>query len=42
MNGGIIVFGLGYVGLPVALAIAKKFPGKVGFEGNMTKVTDLR
>lgn len=36
------VIGLGYVGLPVALAFAKKFPGTVGFDINAKKVEELR
>jgi UDP-N-acetyl-D-glucosamine/UDP-N-acetyl-D-galactosamine dehydrogenase len=35
------VIGLGYVGLPVALAFARKFPGTVGFDINKTRVTEL-
>ena len=37
----IAVLGLGYVGLPLALAFAKKFPGTVGFDRNEAKVADL-
>ena len=37
----IAVIGLGYVGLPVALAIAKKFPNTVGFDINQEKITAL-
>ncbi len=37
----IAVIGLGYVGLPVALAIAKKFPHTVGFDINKQKITAL-
>lgn len=36
------VLGLGYVGLPVALAFAAKFPGTVGFDVNERKVKDLK
>jgi UDP-N-acetyl-D-galactosamine dehydrogenase len=36
------VIGLGYVGLPVALAFAKKFPGTVGFDINRHKVSKLK
>jgi len=36
------IIGLGYVGLPVALAFAKKFPGAVGFDINLKKVSELR
>ncbi len=38
----IAVIGLGYVGLPVALAIAKKFPNTVGFDINTEKTAALR
>jgi UDP-N-acetyl-D-galactosamine dehydrogenase len=37
----IAVVGLGYVGLPVALAFARRFPHTVGFDINATKVDDL-
>jgi hypothetical protein len=37
----IAVIGLGYVGLPVALGFAKKFPGTVGFDINVEKVKEL-
>ena len=33
--------GLGYVGLPVALAFARKFPGTVGFDINQARVDEL-
>jgi UDP-N-acetyl-D-galactosamine dehydrogenase len=36
------VIGLGYVGLPVALAFARKFPGTVGFDIHREKVDELR
>jgi UDP-N-acetyl-D-galactosamine dehydrogenase len=36
------VVGLGYVGLPVALAFARKFPGTVGFDINAEKVEELK
>lgn len=36
------VVGLGYVGLPVALAFAEHFPGTVGFDIHHTKVEELR
>ena len=36
------VVGLGYVGLPVALAFAKKFPGTIGFDINEPKVKALK
>lgn len=38
----IAVIGLGYVGLPVALAFAKKFPGTIGFDTNVEKVNILK
>jgi UDP-N-acetyl-D-galactosamine dehydrogenase len=38
----IAVIGLGYVGLPVALAFARKFPGAIGFDVNKEKVEELR
>ena len=42
MTNQIAVIGLGYVGLPVALAFAKQFPNTIGFEINFDKVNDLR
>ena len=42
MNERIAVIGLGYVGLPVALALARKFPGTVGFDIDQRKVEALR
>jgi len=42
MQERIAVIGLGYVGLPVALAFARKFPGAVGFDVNGEKVDELR
>ena len=42
MSDRIAVIGLGYVGLPVALAFAKKFPGTVGFDINSEKINALR
>lgn len=38
----IAVIGLGYVGLPVAIALAKQFPGTLGFDINLAKVTELQ
>ena len=35
------ILGLGYVGLPVALAFARKFPGSVGFDIHAEKVAEL-
>src|SRR5437763_4372574 len=42
MQERIAVIGLGYVGLAVALAFARKFPGTVGFDVNKEKVEELR
>ena len=42
MNDRIAIIGLGYVGLPVALAFAKKFPGTIGFDINYEKITALK
>jgi UDP-N-acetyl-D-galactosamine dehydrogenase len=36
------IIGLGYVGLPVALAFARKFPDTVGFDIHREKVDELR
>ena len=36
------VFGLGYVGLPLAVALAKVFEGTVGFDIHQAKVDQLR
>lgn len=41
MNRKIGVIGLGYVGLPVAIAFASKFAGVVGFDINKEKVAEL-
>ncbi|MBN8549917.1 MAG: nucleotide sugar dehydrogenase [Deltaproteobacteria bacterium] len=38
----IAVIGLGYVGLPLALEFAKKFPGTVGFDIDERKVAQLQ
>jgi UDP-N-acetyl-D-glucosamine/UDP-N-acetyl-D-galactosamine dehydrogenase len=38
----IAVIGLGYVGLPVALAFAREFPGTVGFDVSHARVQALR
>ncbi len=38
----IAVIGLGYVGLPVALAFARQFPGTIGFDINTARITALR
>ena len=37
----IAIVGLGYVGLPVALAFAKAFPGTVGFDVDARRVAEL-
>lgn len=42
MNEKVAIIGLGYVGLPVALAFARAFPGTVGFDIDERKVRDLR
>jgi UDP-N-acetyl-D-galactosamine dehydrogenase len=42
MGERIAVVGLGYVGLPVALAFSRQFPGTVGFDTNTRKVAELR
>jgi UDP-N-acetyl-D-galactosamine dehydrogenase len=38
----IAVVGLGYVGLPVAVAFARRFPGTIGFDVDVRKVERLR
>ena len=38
----VAVIGLGYVGLPVALAFARAFPGTIGFDIDVRKVDELR
>jgi UDP-N-acetyl-D-galactosamine dehydrogenase len=38
----IAVIGLGYVGLPVAVAFARRFPGTIGFDVDLRKVERLR
>ncbi|MGA7118459.1 MAG: nucleotide sugar dehydrogenase, partial [Polyangiaceae bacterium] len=42
MSERIGIIGLGYVGLPVALAYARKFPGAVGFDLHVEKVEELK
>ncbi|GAB4365101.1 MAG: nucleotide sugar dehydrogenase [Elainellaceae cyanobacterium] len=42
MNEHIAVIGLGYVGLPIALAFAKKYPHTIGFDINPARVAALR
>jgi UDP-N-acetyl-D-galactosamine dehydrogenase len=41
MSDTFAILGLGYVGLPVALAFARKFPGTVGFDVHEAKVEEL-
>ncbi len=38
----IAVLGLGYVGLPVALSFARRFPGTVGFDVKRSRIEELR
>lgn len=38
----IAIVGLGYVGLPLALELAKHYPGTLGFDINAVKVDELR
>ncbi len=42
MREQIAVIGLGYVGLPLSLALAKKFPGTIGFDINTNRVEALK
>lgn len=42
MSENIAVIGLGYVGLPVALAFAQKYPGTIGFDINPERIEALR
>jgi UDP-N-acetyl-D-galactosamine dehydrogenase len=42
MKEKISVIGLGYVGLPVALAFARKFAHTVGFDINCTRIDELK
>ncbi|MEH2107246.1 nucleotide sugar dehydrogenase [Nostoc sp.] len=42
MSNRIAVIGLGYVGLPVALAFAKRFPHTIGFDINLEKIKSLK
>lgn len=42
MNERIAVVGLGYVGLPLAIALAKKFEGVIGFDINEKKIQELK
>ena len=41
MREKIAIIGLGYVGLPVALAFARRFPHTVGFDTNCTRIEEL-
>ena len=38
----LVVLGLGYVGLPLALALAKRFPDVIGFDTNHCRIDELR
>lgn len=42
MGEKIAIIGLGYVGLPVAVALAEKFPGTVGFDIKEPRVAELK
>src|SRR5215467_6545294 len=42
MERGFAVIGLGYVGLPVALALARKFDPVIGFDISQQRVAALR
>ncbi len=42
MKQRIAVIGLGYVGLPLFLAFAKKFPGTIGFDIDINKIEALK
>src|SRR5215470_18743909 len=42
MERGFAVIGLGYVGLPVALALAKRFEPVVGFDISQRRIAALR
>jgi UDP-N-acetyl-D-galactosamine dehydrogenase len=42
MSERIAIIGLGYVGLPVAVALARKFPGTIGFDISERRVAALR
>jgi UDP-N-acetyl-D-glucosamine/UDP-N-acetyl-D-galactosamine dehydrogenase len=42
MKEKIAIIGLGYVGLPVALAFARKFANTVGFDINCTRIEELK
>ncbi len=38
----ICVVGLGYVGLPVAVAMARRFPGTIGYDISLRRIEELR
>src|SRR5690606_11876067 len=42
MKERIAVIGLGYVGLPVAIALARKFPETIGFDISPERIRALR
>lgn len=42
MSEKIAIIGLGYVGLPLALALARKFPGTLGFDISQTRIDNLK
>ena len=42
MKEKISVIGLGYVGLPVALAFARRYPNTVGFDINCPRIEELK
>jgi UDP-N-acetyl-D-galactosamine dehydrogenase len=42
MTEKIAVVGIGYVGLPVAIAFAHKYPGTIGFDANPLRVSELQ
>jgi UDP-N-acetyl-D-galactosamine dehydrogenase len=42
MKRRIAVIGLGYVGLPVAVAFARRFPGTIGFDQSEKRIHALR
>lgn len=42
MSEKIAVIGLGYVGLPVAMALAEAFPGTIGFDIKQSRVAELQ
>lgn len=42
MNERITIVGLGYVGLPVALGVARKFPNTTGFDIDEGKIAELQ